>query len=359
MKILLSFLLIFQLHAATHPWKEEAPEKLGIKSQEWEKFLSFARSKKEGHSTNALFIIYKGKVIHHSTYNGFKKGQTHRQWSISKSVTSALIGVAIKKGILTLETPVKKFYPQHKDSKFSPTLKDLLGMSSGLDWNEGYEANPLKSNVIAMLYTEGFNDMAKFTAARPPKAIPGETFYYSSGETNLIMGMLKKSMGINDYSNYPWTVLFDPLKITTATWERDKSDTFVGSSYLYMSPEDLAKFGYLYLKQGKFMGKRILTSDWVKYSSKLSEPFYKYKWDGKEKVETYGAQWWLNKDLPNQKDSKPYPGFAKDAYMALGHHGQILAVVPSKDLILVRNGADKDKNLDKVKFFRLLMEALP
>ncbi|MBK25482.1 MAG: serine hydrolase [Halobacteriovorax sp.] len=359
MKTLLLFFIIFQAHGASHKWSYADPSTKGVDPVKWNKFLEFARDTKSGHSTNALFIYYDGAVIHHSTYNGFKKNQPHRQWSISKSFTSALVGIAVQKKIIDIETPVKKFYSLHKNTKFGPTLKDLLGMSSGLDWNEGYEGSPLKSNVIAMLYTEGFNDMATYTASRPSKSIPGEKFYYSSGETNLIMGMLKKSLGINDYASFPWTALFDPLGIKTATWEKDQSGTFVGSSYLYMSPEDLAKFGLLYLKKGKFLGKKILDPEWVEFSHTLAPPFYKMKIEGKEKVETYGAQWWLNLDLPGKKNTRSYPGFPTDAYMALGHHGQILAIVPSKKLIIVRNGADKDERLDKIKFFKLLVEALP
>lgn len=351
-------LISFQVHTATHQWQVAKPASLGVDDSKFQKFLDFTFSKEEGHSTNALFIIYKNKVIHHSTANGFKKGQTHRQWSVSKSISGALVGIAISKGIIELETPVDKYYPLHKDIKFVPTLKDLLGMSSGFDWNEGYEGNPLKSNVIAMLYTEGNADMAAYTAARPKKYIPGEHFYYSSGETNLIMGMLKKSMGLNDYANYPWTQLFNPLSIKTASWEKDKSNTFVGSSYLYMSPEDLAKVGFLYLKNGNYFGKQLIDKEWIKYSYKLTQGLLKKKAQKDERVQTYGAQWWLNLDLPNQKDTHPYPGLPTDAYMALGHHGQIMAVVPSKDLVIVRNAADTDEKLDKVKFFKLLMEAL-
>ncbi|MFT6070270.1 MAG: CubicO group peptidase (beta-lactamase class C family) [Bacteriovoracaceae bacterium] len=364
MKILLLFLIIFQAHAAAQPWVKTTPKAAGVKSSEWDAFLSYAKSTEHGFSTNALMVIYKGQLIEHSTFNGFKKGQTHRQWSVSKSITSTLIGIAIKKGLLTLETPVKKYYPLHKDTKYSPVLKELLGMSSGLDWNEGYESNPLKSSVIAMLYTEGYKDMASFTAARPFRAIPGEKFYYSSGETNLIMGMLKKTMGQNDYANYPWSQLFDPMGIKSATWERDGSDTFVGSSYLYMAPEDLALIGMLYLNNGVFKGKRFLSKEWVKFSYQLSNPFFKYTKekidDSKNKrVETYGAQWWLNADVPGFPNSHPYPGLPTDAYMALGHHGQILLIVPSKKLVLVRNGADKESKLDRVKFFDLLTKALP
>ncbi len=359
MKTLLLFFIIFQAHAASHKWSYKGPTEKGINPQKWQSFLKYAESKDSGHSTNALFIYLDGHVIKHSTYNGFKKNQPHRQWSISKSFTSALVGIAIQKNIITLETPVSKFYSLDKNTKYVPNLKDLLGMSSGLDWNEGYEGSPLKSNVIAMLYTQGFKDMATYTANRPSKYIPGEHFYYSSGETNLIMGMLKKSLGIHDYASFPWTALFDPLEIKTATWEKDKSGTFVGSSYLYMSPEDLAKFGLLYLNKGKFQGKKILDKKWVEFSYTLAPPFYKMKFKNKEKVETYGAQWWLNLDLPNENNTRPYPGLPTDAYLALGHHGQLLAIVPSKKLIIVRNGADTDKKLDKVKFFKLLMEALP
>ncbi len=364
MKILLIFFIIFQAHAAPPPWREATPKATGVKAPEWEAFLAYAKSTEHGFSTNALMVIYKGQLIEHSTFNGFKKGQTHRQWSVSKSITSTLIGIAIDKGLLTLETPVKRYYPLHKNTKYSPVLKELLGMSSGLDWNEGYESNPLKSSVIAMLYTEGFNDMASFTAARPFRAIPGEEFYYSSGETNLIMGMLKKTMGQNDYSNYPWSQLFNPMGIKSATWEKDSSGTFVGSSYLYMAPEDLAKIGLLYLKKGVFQGKRLLKKEWVEYSYQLSPPFLKFsqkKIDESEKsrVETYGAQWWLNADVPGFPNTHPYPGLPTDAYMALGHHGQVLLIVPSKDLVVVRNGADKDSKMDRVKFFDLLTKALP
>lgn len=359
MKWILPILLIFQVHAASQLWPIVEPQNTGVKLDKWKAFIDFTFSKNEGHSTNALFVIHEGKLIHHSTANGFKKGQPHRQWSISKSISSALIGMAIQQKIITLKTPVNKFYKLHKEARFSPRLEDLLGMSSGFDWNEGYEGNPLQSNVIAMLYTTGYNDMATYTAAQPMKADPGEVFYYSSGETNLMMGMLKKSMGLNDYENYPWTQLFEPLNIKSATWEKDQAGVFVGSSYLFMAPEDLAKIGYLYLKKGHFMGKQLITPEWVTYSTQLTSGLKKYKAKKGERVETYGAQWWLNQNLPGQPNTKKYEALPDDAFMAQGHHGQILLILPSKSLVLVRNASDKDGRLDRNRFYSLLMEALP
>ncbi|MEM7647150.1 MAG: serine hydrolase, partial [Pseudomonadota bacterium] len=115
------------------------------------------------HQTNALFVIYQGKTLHHSVHNGFKKGQLHRQWSVSKSLTSLLVGIAQEKGLLNISESVKKIDPSQSQLHDDLKIKHLLEMTSGLRWEEGYASSPFFSDVIAMLYTKGFHDMSQMT----------------------------------------------------------------------------------------------------------------------------------------------------------------------------------------------------
>ena len=340
------------------PWPEASPKDLGINAEKFEKFVDYAFSKQEGFSTNVLFVLYKGKVIHYSTANGFKWGQVHRQWSASKSVMSLLVGIAKEKGLIDLEDPVSKYYSLHSSVTQGPKLKHLLEMTSGFDWKEGYAANPLASDVIAMLYTEGFTDMASFCAKRPLAHKPGDKFVYASGNSNLLMGVLKKVIPESEFSDFPWKNLFDPLGIKSATWEKDQSGNFVGSSYLYIAPEDMAKIGYMVLKGGNYFGKQIVSKNWIDYSSTLAGSYLKMI-PNREPVSTYGAHWWLNKTIPGYPGTKRYHALPEDVMMAQGYQGQFMLVAPSLDLVVVRNSADRITKIDKDKFYRLLLDALP
>ena len=113
--------------------------------------------------------------------------------------------------------------------------------------------------------------MAQYTSERPIAYKPGNVFNYSSGETNLLMGILKKAINNKErYNDFPWKELFEPLGMKNITWEQDQSGTFVGSSYLYMPSRELIKFGELFLNQGNWKGKRVLSSSWVRFSYELA-----------------------------------------------------------------------------------------
>ncbi|MCP4912977.1 MAG: serine hydrolase [Oligoflexia bacterium] len=324
---------------------------LVTENKELKELKNFVFGESNIHSSNALLIIKDGKVIVEEYKNGFHKEKPHRIWSISKSFSSALMGMAIDQKILTLDEKVHDTYPLTKEKGYYKelTIKHLMQMSSGFEWSEGYENNPLKSNVIDMLFINNYRDMATYTSQRPFAHRPGKQFNYSSGETNLMMGILRKKLGAK-YENYPWEQLFQPLGMKNITWERDQAGTYVGSSYLYMSARDLAKFGQLYLQKGKWNDKQLLKESFVDESVKLVPAFEKTILKGEDNAQGYGYQWWLNKDLPIKKLKRPYPALAESAYFGLGHHGQTLIVIPEFNAVVVRYGSDKQGAFDRKIF---------
>lgn len=336
-------------------WQTSQPEEQGVNSQKLDSAFQFAFSEKELHRSDSLLVIRHGKLIKEYYTDGVQADTLHRIWSCTKSFVGALYGIIINKRLLTLDTTISSFYPI-VDKRI--TVENMLMMSSGLEWNEGYEGNPLRSQVIRMLYTEGFDNMANFVSRRNQIYKPGSHFQYSSGETNLLMGFLRNVVGQDKYLNYPWAELFDPLKFKKVTWQQDQVGTYVGSSYLFMRARDLAKLGYLYLHNGKWKDTQMIEEDYIKKSLVPNPGFLNTKLDGEWNRHSYGMHWWLNADLPEKKETRIYPDVPNDAFFALGHHGQTLAVIPSLDLIVVRYGSDKKENIDRNKLISLIVQAV-
>ncbi|MDC1175093.1 serine hydrolase [Bacteriovoracaceae bacterium] len=349
LKIFIIFLSLFSLHSySDFSFKRNIQnENLSLKS-----LRNFVFSKELKHSSNALLIIVNDKIIVEDYKNGFHKEMPHRIWSISKSFTGALYGIAIKKGLLSIDEAVQSYYQLESKNPYAKlmTLKHLLRMSSGFDWSEGYENNPLDSNVINMLFISNYRDMATYASKRSIKHKPGSRFNYSSGETNLLMGILQKKLKEN-YQDFPWKELFEPLNMKNITWEKDHTDNYVGSSYLYMTARDLAKFGRLYLKDGVWEGKQILPKGYVEETTTVAPSFLKTKLKGEDNSQSYGLHWWLNKDLIKEKnEGRPYPRLSENALFGLGHHGQTLIVMPKYNAIAVRYGSDKDASFNRKIF---------
>lgn len=309
----------------------------------------FTFSKKYQHVSNALVIVRNGKLVFEKYSPTFNKNSSHRIWSISKSITHTITYLAIEDGIIKLDSLVSDFYPQLKKSEFGKklTIKHLLQMSSGIEWSEGYESNPLDSNVIQMLYIFQYKDMANYTANLNFHKEPGTYFNYSSGDTNLLMGVLKKAIG-KKYDAYPWEKLFEPLEMKDVTWQQDQSGTFVGSSYLFMRARDLIKIGFLYLNDGKINGRQIISTEHALSASTLTE----------SSNGSYGQLWWLNKDLPKKDTTRTFPDLPEDAYFGLGHHGQTLLIIPSKKLVALRYGIDKKYPFDRNQWGKNLLKDL-
>jgi hypothetical protein len=196
-------------------------------------------------------------------------------------------------------------------------------MSSGLAFDESYD-DPL-ADVTEMLFATG--DMAKFAASKPLVHPPGSSWAYSSGTSVIISGVLRTTFAAErDYLGYPRERLFGPLGMRSAVLEPDASGTLVGSSLLYASARDFARLGLLYLRDGVWQGERILPEGWVDYTLTPA----KHAPDA-----SYGAQMWLK--LP-ESEAYGEPPMPEDAYYFLGHEEQIIAIIPSRDLVIVRLG---------------------
>lgn len=302
---------------------------------------------REGIRTDALLVMRDGQVLY-ERYGGVTTAQTpHLTWSISKSIMATVLGVAFGEGRFALDDPAAKFYPplrSHPDIK----IKHLMQWTSGLDWQEDYEYAPLNSSVVAMLYTRGRDDMARFTAEHRGAHPPGTSFLYSSGDSNVLSAALKGMVGEKAYTEYPWSALFEPLGISSATWEADASGTFVGSSYTYMTARDLARIGLLMQRRGLWNGQQLVPETWIDF---VLTPFANSQPD----AEVSGGQWWLNRTANGNKG--PWPDAPADTFAALGHWGQALYVVPSAGLVIVRYADDRDGSYSHDQLLKLAMAA--
>jgi CubicO group peptidase (beta-lactamase class C family) len=319
-----------------------------LKALEDYAFAARDDSRRSGVRTDALLILHDGELVY-ERYAGATHADTpHLTWSVSKSIMATVLGVAFGERRFTLDDPVARFYPPfsaHPDIR----IRDLLHWASGLDWQEDYEYAPLNSSVVAMLYTRGRGDMARYTAAHEVASAPGTSYRYSSGDSTVLAAALRGMVGDKAYADYPWTALFDPLGITTATWERDATGTFVGSSYAYMTARDLARIGLLMQRGGRWQGRQLLPAAWVDFNL---TPFNSQT----PTDEAPGGQWWLNKGV-NGKPG-PWPDAPPDTFAGLGHWGQALYVMPSAKLVIVRYADDRDGTYDHNRLLKLALNAV-
>jgi CubicO group peptidase (beta-lactamase class C family) len=265
--------------------------------------------------THALLVVHKGHIVFERYAHGGSPIYAQVSWSIAKSVTHALVGIAIQDGLLDLYAPAP--VPEWQDDERSQiTLDQLLRMSSGLRFREEY-LDPSESDVIAMLAGPPRHDMGAFAASLPLEHSPGSTFSYSSGTSNIVARLLREVIGgPSEMLRFMRERLFEPIGIRSAVPSFDTSGTFIGSSWLYAIPEDFARFGLLYLRDGVWEDHRILPEGWVDYARSKTHD------DGEE---AYGAHWWLK------------PGDTSVFY-ASGFDGQRILIAPEKDLFIVRMG---------------------
>ncbi|MDU9035387.1 serine hydrolase [Pseudomonas corrugata] len=348
-------ILLFNLSVHAEDWPDEqwptGPTPVGSAIEAFEQYAFALRddATRQGIRTDALLVIQDGRLVY-ERYAGFTTADTpHLTWSISKSLMATVFGVAYGEQRFALQDPVARYYPALSHSP-DLTLADLFHWASGLDWQEDYEYAPLHSSVVAMLYTRGRRDMAAFTAQHERYRPPGESFRYSSGDSNLLAAALKNIVGPARYPDYPWTALFEPLGIRHAVWETDASGTFVGSSYAYLTARDLARVGLLMQRDGRWGERQLIPRDWVAFNR---EPFARFQAGQDEAVP--GGHWWLNRAV--DPTLRPWPDAPADTYAALGHWGQALYVIPSARLVIVRYGDDRDSSYRHNELLKRVMAA--
>lgn len=278
--------------------------------------------------TRAVVVVHDGRIVAERYAPPFDAATPQLGWSMTKTVTAALTGMLVADG--TLETDAPAPVPEWQaagDPRRAITLEHLLHMSSGLAFSEIYTPGSA-SDVILMLYGPGARDMGAFTADKPLAHPPGQHFSYASGTTNLIARIQRQTFeDLQDYFAFPRKRLFAPLGMASAVIEPDVSGTFVGSSYMYATPRDWARFGLLYLQDGVWDGERILPEGWVDYSLTPAPAAERGQ---------YGVQIWLNAGAGEQPP--PNPALPAETFYLSGFEGQNVVVVPSERLVVVRLG---------------------
>lgn len=270
----------------------------------------------------AFIVLHKGIPIAEAYQPEYNAGTRFLSWSMAKSFTNTLVGIMVKEGKLDINKPVE-LPAWQSDERSKITLNDLMQMQSGLRWNEDYGN---RSDVTMMLYAE--SDFAKFAYDQKADFKPGTKWYYSSGSVNVVNYVMRKAIGNDqDYYLFAKTRLFDQIGMPDAVFEVDASGTQVGSSYLYATARDYARYGLLCLNDGVFNGQRILPEGWMKYTTTPASGS-----EGK-----YGSLFWLNQ-------SKYYPAAPEDMFSCNGHDGQQIFMIPSKDLVIVLLGYSPKPN---------------
>lgn len=291
----------------TNQWQTSTPAEQGIDGEKLgEAFQAIATDKIALHS---LLIVRHGFIVSETYFGGYDLTTRHRQYSCTKSFIATLIGIAADQGYFPdLNAPVLSFFPEHTfqnvdERKRAMTLENLLTMTSGLAWDES------EASYQGMFQSE---DWVQYVLDLPMAAQPGSQFNYCSGCSHVLSAILAAQTG-QDVYQFARKNLFAPLGITDVRWDEDAQGIEVGGWGLQLTPRDMAKLGYLYLRNGNWDGQQVVSAAWVQSAT---QGYVEALGD-----QRYGYQWWTAPRL--------------QGYAALGRDGQTILVVPSLDLVIV------------------------
>ena len=286
--------------------------------------------------TRSVLVIYKDQIIAEKYAEGFDKTSVFLGWSMTKSVTSAVLGVMEKQGKIKLQQD--HLFPEwENDKRREITLKNLLNMNSGLAWEEVYTEI---SDVTKMLFIEP--DMSQVQKNKKLIGKPNNAWNYSSGTTNLLSGFIRNQFNTQqEYLDYWYRELIDKVGMSSMLIETDFSGHYVGSSYGWATARDWGKFGLLYLHNGNWNGEQIIDSTWIEFSKTPTQGS-----NGR-----YGGHFWLNA-------GGKFPDVPRDMFSCNGYQGQYVFIIPSKDLVVVRTGLKENPDFNVNKFLSEIISAI-
>ena len=303
----------------TRGWPLSSPEEQGMSSEQLARLLDFGAR----NDMDSVLVTRHGRIVLEATYAPFSAGLKHRVYSVTKSVVSTLVGMALGDGLLdSTDRKVVDFFAGRTianldDAKKAITVRQLLDMTSGLGWTEGLSG--AAEAYIAMMRSP---DWQQFILDYPMASAPGTRFYYSSGNSHLLSAILSKVTG-RSALDYAREKLFGPLGIDDVLWQADPQGVSGGGAGLYLQPRDMAKIGYLWLRGGVWEGRQILPAAWIE-GVRAADVDMRESWASDLR---YGRQFWV---MP-----------LRDAFMAVGYHRQLIVVMPKLDIVAIVTGSSR------------------
>ncbi len=302
----------------TDTWEVHAPGDEGMDATVLEQARDYAFM--EGKNTQGVVIVRRGAIVAEWYAQGADETSYAASWSVGKSFASALIGIAIDEGkIPGVEVSMADYFPDWAGTeKEAITLEHVLQMASGRAWVEDYSPGAIEaSNIIRMVLAEP--DELAYAASIGMETKPGTRFNYSSGDSMLLSGVVEVATGMSALE-YAKQKLFTRVGMTAVDWWRDAAGHTLTYCCVDTPTRDFARFGLLYERGGRWGTAHVVPEAWVTASTTPSPTF-----------QGYGYKWWLT----GQTEKRLPP----DTYSARGHDGQYIYVVPSLELVAVRNGA--------------------
>jgi CubicO group peptidase (beta-lactamase class C family) len=276
----------------------------------------------QGPGMRAIVVVHDGRIVGETYGEGFNASTPLQGWSMTKSVNAALVGMAIKDGKLSLDQ--KSLFPQWAgDGRAQISVANLMAMTSGLEWNEDQGASPDPDRLENLAH-----DAAAFARDRALVAPPGTKFNYSGGSSVLLARLWQNAIGA-EAPAYPQERLFKPLGMTSAVLEADPSGTFLGEAFLYANAHDWARFGEFLRRGGEWNGEQLLPMDFVDYmrSPELASD------EGHGPVYGRGQVWLARGEGFN---------LPADTFMLQGHLRQLITIIPSRKLVILRMGLTRE-----------------
>jgi CubicO group peptidase (beta-lactamase class C family) len=293
--------------------------------------------------TRALLIVQGGRLVFERYAEGFGRESRFQSWSMAKSVTNAFAGVLVREGRLDVSAPADvPEWSAADDPRRAITLGHLLEMRSGLGNGDGFgNGDLLEAFISRLMFGEGATSPAAYSAGVPLVAPVGIRWAYSTGSSVLIASICGRVVGggAERTRDFLRDELFRPIGMKSAQPEFAASGEFIGGAFMHANARDWARFGYLYLRDGSWDGRRILPEGWVDYS-RTPNPA--------ENNRTYGAHFWVNA-APVEGQWQVLPGAPESTFAAEGAYFQMVAIVPSLDLVVVRLGETFETPFEEAK----------
>ena len=287
-------------------WQVEDPRLQGF---DLDRLQDGIEKASESPNFHALLVIRNNKLVVEEYFNNKSASDLFHIRSITKNFTSALTSVAIEEGLIDgLGSTIDAYFPELMlGIKGQITIANLLNMSSGLSWNENEEINELLENRIP-------NPV--FTIlGRALDSDPGTTFNYNTVSTHIVSHIISKTSN-QPFEEYAEQKIFEPLQIKNYNWDRDPDGKVWGGTGLQLRPRDLAKFGQLYLNEGAWEGKRLISQEWVDLSqtTQINVPQF---------TSNYSLHWWVADNTSSK------------VYFGQGYGGQALMLIPDKNIVII------------------------